>query len=37
LMSLFTTSSIVCSFTSCNKRMRFSFPTTFGSSAIKRS
>jgi hypothetical protein len=37
LMSILTTSSIVCSFTSCNKRMRFSFPTMFGSSAIKRS
>ena len=37
LMSIVTTSSIVCSFTNCNKRMRFSFPTMFASSAIKRS
>jgi hypothetical protein len=38
LKSIVTTSLIVCSFTNCNKRMRFSSQiTSASSSAIKRS
>jgi hypothetical protein len=37
LKSILTTSSIVCFFTNCNKRMRSLFPIMFASRVIKRS
>ena len=35
LTSILTTSSTVCSFTNCNKRMRSSFPIMFASREVK--